>query len=69
MIFLIGFGTLVSVFAHVEYEILPLFLGTITRKNFTITTGSEHLAHHKYFNCNYGFAKYLDIIFNTYKQY
>jgi sterol desaturase/sphingolipid hydroxylase (fatty acid hydroxylase superfamily) len=55
--------------AHVEYEVLPLVLTFLTNKISYLSTGSEHLAHHKYFNCNYGFAKYLDKFFGTYKEF
>lgn len=69
LIGLLAFSTIISVIAHVEYEILPLFLTLLSNKISYVSTGSEHLVHHKYFTCNYGFAKYLDKLFGTYKKF
>lgn len=53
VLYLLVFGTMVSMFAHVRYKILP--------------TTNKHLVHHKLFKYNYGFGHYLDILFGTYK--
>lgn len=66
---LIAIGTIVSVLAHVEYDVLPTVLSKILNRDIDLSTGSEHLAHHKYFNCNYGFAQYMDKLFGTYRPY
>ncbi len=69
LIGLIVLGTIVSVMAHVEYNVLPVVLSNIFKRDVNIISGSEHLAHHKYYNCNYGFAQYLDKLFGTYRPY
>jgi sterol desaturase/sphingolipid hydroxylase (fatty acid hydroxylase superfamily) len=56
LIMLLSFSTIMGVTAHSEHEILPVFL-----------SGSEHLVHHESSHSNYGFGKYLDKLFDTYR--
>lgn len=84
MLFLLIVGTFISVIAHSEYQLIPtlveIFYLSINKKSRPLTVSTEeyikniygnndHLAHHKYFNCNYGFGSYLDRLFGTYKSF
>lgn len=72
MLFLLVTGTAISVFAHSEYQVIPtlveIFYLPINKQSKPLGT-NDHLAHHKYFNCNYGFGSYLDKLLGTYKSF
>ncbi len=84
MLFLLVAGTFISVLAHSEYQIIPtlidIFYLSIDKQSRPLGSNTEeyikniygnndHLAHHKYFNCNYGFGSYLDKLLGTHKTF
>ncbi len=84
MLFLLVAGTFISVLAHSEYQIIPtlidIFYLSIDKQSRPLGSNTEeyikniygnndHLAHHKYFNCNYGFGSYLDKLLGTHKSF
>ena len=59
MLIMLSLGTIFSVLSHCNFQ-LKIF-------NWVLFNDS-HIIHHKYFNCNYGFGRYLDKFMNTYRQ-